>query len=71
LRSNGIFPRRLVNTWSFPEHESINGYIYLRYHNVVDGLVLGKHNTTEMTEYSDMFVGKNMIYENGGSEIWK
>ena len=70
LRSSGIFRRGEINTWSFLEHKKIKGYIYLRYYNVVDGLVLGKHNTTEMTEYSDMFIGKNRIYDNGGSEVW-
>jgi uncharacterized membrane protein len=53
------------------QHEKINGYIILRYYNVVDGLVLREHNTTEMIEYSDMFIGKNRIYNNGGSEVWR
>jgi uncharacterized membrane protein len=48
------------------------GYIYLRYYNVVDGKLLDwqneKHN---MTEYQDKFVGKSKIYSTGGSEIWR
>jgi uncharacterized membrane protein len=53
------------------EDRKINGYIYLRYYNVVDGKLLDmnikKHN---ITEYQDKFVGKGKIYNNGGSEVW-
>jgi uncharacterized membrane protein len=58
---------------SSSEHAKIEGYIYLRYYNVVDGLVLasGGGNTTEMQEYSDMLIGENRIYDNGGSEVWR
>jgi len=37
------------------------GYIYLRYNDVVNG---------RLEEFSDTFIGKSMIYDNGGSEIW-
>jgi uncharacterized membrane protein len=54
------------------EDRKINGYIYLRYYNVVDSKLLdhqyGKHN---ITEYQDKFVGKNKVYNNGGSEVWR
>ena len=54
------------------EDKKINGYIYLRYYNVVDGKLVDRqceeHN---MTEYRDKFVGKSKIYNNGGSEVWR
>ena len=50
----------------------IKGFIYLRYYNVVDGklfgLSYGEHN---ITDYSDVFVIRSNIYNNGGAEIWK
>ena len=67
LRTQCLIPSGIINHRSFSKHEKIDGYIHLRYHNVVEGLV-GIHN---MTEYADMFVGKNMIYTNGGSEVWR
>jgi uncharacterized membrane protein len=46
-------------------------YIYLRYTGVVDKKLLDAdfqwHN---MTEYSHLFVEKNKIYNNGGSEVY-
>jgi uncharacterized membrane protein len=73
LRTQCLIPSKTINSWSFSKHEKINGYIILRYYNVVDGLVVQSvgGNPTEMTEYSDMFIGKNMIYDNGGSEVWR
>ena len=48
-----------------------NGYIYLRYTGVVDKKLMDAdfqwHN---MTEYSHLFVEKNKIYNNGGSEVY-
>ena len=56
----------------FVEDIKINGYIYLRYYNEVDGKLLDwnieKHN---ITEYQDKFVRKGKIYSNGGSEIYR
>ena len=54
------------------EDRKINGYIYLRYYNVVDSKLMdrqyGEHN---IAEYQDKFVGTSKIYNNGGSEIWR
>jgi uncharacterized membrane protein len=70
LTDQGIIAN--VDRWSLRERKKINGYIYLGYYNVVDNKLINSsavvHN---MTEYSDMFVGKNKIYNNGGSEIWR
>ena len=43
---------------------------YLRYYNI-GGKILDKGEEHNMTEYQDKFVGKNKIYNNGGSEVWK
>jgi uncharacterized membrane protein len=67
---------RNYDIWAFfVEGRKIEGYIYLRYYNVVNGKILGgqgaqkgEHN---MTEYQDKFVDKNRIYNNGGSEVWR
>ena len=47
----------------YQEGKEIDGYIYLRYTDVVDGKLVAK--------YPDIFVEKNKICANGGSEIYK
>ena len=73
LRTQCPILYKSINCQFLSQHEKINGYIILRYYNVVDGLVVQstRGNPTEMTEYSDRFIGKNMIYDNGGSEVWR
>jgi len=66
--SQCTIPKYLIDYMAFSKRKEIDEYIYLRYYNVVDELLYGGHN---MTEYSDMFVGKDRIYDNGGSEVWK
>lgn len=48
------------------------GYIYLRYQNVVDGEILKSSwkDVHNLTEYSHLFAGKSKIYGNGGSEVY-
>ncbi|MCK4731902.1 MAG: DUF2206 domain-containing protein, partial [Methanophagales archaeon] len=54
------------------EDKKINGYIYLRYYNVVDDKLLDRQNEEHnIAEYQDKFVGKNRIYASGGSEIYR
>lgn len=54
------------------EDKKINGYIYLRYYNVVDGKLLDRQKEEHnITEYQDKFAGKSKIYGNGGSEIYR
>jgi uncharacterized membrane protein len=56
----------------FIEYRKINGYIYLRYYNIVTGKLLDPQNEEHnITEYQDKFVEKNRIYDNGGSEVWR
>jgi uncharacterized membrane protein len=48
------------------------GYIYLRYTGVVNGKLLdGKYQWHNLTDYSDIFIEKGKIYNNGGSEVYK
>jgi uncharacterized membrane protein len=56
---------------SLVEHKDINGYIYLRRRNIIDGKLLNESNMYNITEYSGIFAVKNRIYGNGGSEVWK
>lgn len=59
-------------TFDFCQNEIEEGYIYLRYTCVVNGKLMDKtHQWHNLTEYTHLFVGKNWIYNNGGSEVWK
>jgi uncharacterized membrane protein len=70
--SQGQISPSLIDLYSLVKHEKIRGYIYLRYYNIVDGKLLSVKNVIyNMTEYSDIFVEKNRIYDAGGSEIWR
>jgi uncharacterized membrane protein len=53
------------------ENREIEGYIYLRYYNVVEGKLSSRYEEHNMTEYQDKFVGKSKVYNCGGSEIWR
>ena len=56
----------LIQGWRF------KGYLYLWYRNVVHGeLIDSKGEIYNMTDYSDTFIEKNRLYDNGGSEVWK
>jgi len=75
LVSQGKISWRLVDGRSFSRQEEINGYLCLSYNNVVnDKLVIsgrGERTEHDMSEYTNRFVGKNKLYANGGSEIWR
>jgi uncharacterized membrane protein len=50
-----------------------SGYIYLGYANVNDQAVIelsNNINKTNITSYSNLFISKSRIYDNGGSQIW-
>lgn len=74
--SNRLISQGGIQSWRIDNHSlierdsEINGYIYLRYHNVVNGKVLDEQGSHDISEYQDKFAGKGMIYSNGGSEIW-
>ena len=76
LISQGMLAPNLVDNSllkRLSENKKIEGYIYLRYCNVVDGKLSGTDYLLlyNMTEYSDVFIKKNKIYANGGSEIYR
>ena len=56
----------------FEKDKKIDGYIYLRYSNIMNGELIGRHNKVyNMTDYQDFFLKENKIYSNGGAEVWK
>lgn len=63
-----------MNTQFFDYNKTIeDGYIYLRYANVKRGVVYIKHLDIErenILNYIHLFIGKNKIYSNDGSEVW-
>ena len=66
------FSKGLTDSGALLKHKEIEGYIYLRYVNVVNGKLWERggqwHN---LTDYSEVFIGKGKIYDNGGSEVYK
>jgi uncharacterized membrane protein len=47
------------------------GYLYIRYTGVVDGKFLDENRQWHnITTYHNIFINKNKIYDNNGSEIW-
>jgi len=69
-------PKLTPSTETVPE----DAYVYLQYLNVVEGigtryapeLPFGRRDSTySMSDISHLFEGKNKIYSNGGSEIYK
>jgi len=69
LISQGEFsPRSAVST-SYLKYKK--GYIYLSYSNVVNGKLVTPEGVVNMSDCADVFVGKDMIYDNGGSEVWR
>jgi uncharacterized membrane protein len=55
-----------------PAWEIKTGYIYLRTVNTIKGVIYPTYyNSTSITNYSHLFINKNKIYANGGSEVYK
>jgi uncharacterized membrane protein len=72
LRSQGRISVSLVDVSSLIEHRECNGYIWLRYYNVINRKLAGpRYSTYNLSGYSHQFIGKSKIYSNGGSEVWK
>ena len=67
--------RPSTSTSFFGDNETVDdGYIYLRYANVVAEKVYPrgyKFNYVNITKYSHLFQGKSKIYNNGGTEIYE
>ena len=72
ISQGGISPRTIDRYTLLEKDEKIKGYIYLRYHNIVEGKLLDAQNEEhDIMQYSNKFYGKNKLYNNGGTEIWK
>ena len=66
MSQRGISSRSILNIKKIED-----GYIYLRYYNLVADEFLPAHGEAHnMTEYSDIFIKKSTIYDNGGSVIY-
>ena len=63
-----------LNNSIFSWNKTVNGgYIYLGYLNVNKNEVLPVYtnlNLQNMSSYSNLFLRKNKIYDNGGSQVW-
>jgi uncharacterized membrane protein len=77
LISQASFSLNSIDRTSLLNHKEIKGYIYLRYYNVVNDKLVGRNESSyiftsyNLTEYDDVFVGRNNIYNNGGSEVYR
>ena len=72
LISQGMIPFNKIDRYTrLKPHEYIDGYIYLRYRNVVYGKVLDGYSESEFEEYEGIFAGEDKIYTNGGSEVYR
>lgn len=76
LISQAGFLPNSINRYNLAHHEKIDGYIYLRYYNVVNAKLVGRDESSgiftsyNLTEYDDVFVERNNIYNNSGSEVY-
>ena len=77
LVSQAGFPPESIRWYRLVCHEKIDGHIYLRYQNVVNNELVGRNKSShiftyyDLAEYDDIFMAKDNIYSNGGSEVWK
>jgi len=72
LVSQGKFSPRLIGDMTLLQGSEVDGYIYLGYNNVVKGKLAGGGDVLyDMSDYSDMFINKDRLYANGGSEVWR
>jgi len=77
LVSQASFSSRSISWYKFVHQKKIDGYIYLRYYNVVNEKLVGRNESTyvftsyNLTEYDDFFRGRDNIYNNGGAEVYR
>lgn len=72
LTSQGMIPPSAISAGSFIKYGKIDGYIYLRHYNVVEGKLMDYHNEIyNMTDYQDTLTEKNEIYDGGCSKIYR
>jgi len=67
----------ILGTFFLSNKPISQGYIFLRYQNVVKGEIVPflvrkiKEDYVPLANYSHLFIGKSKIYSNGGSEVWR
>ena len=72
LISQGKISPGRIEGYAFSKHcKKIKGYIYLSYNNVVNSKLVVEGITYNLSEYSDMFIGKDKIYDSRGAEIYR
>lgn len=72
LRSQGAISPEVTNSRRLATDTLVDGYIYLRWANVVAGELLTPALVyDDMSEYSHQFVGRIRIYASDGSEVWR
>ena len=70
LLSQGMISPSVIDIWSLILHGRADGYIYLRYQNIVTGkLIDSSYEKYNMTEYTNIFIEKNEIYDCGYSKV--
>ena len=71
-RSLGQIEMYLIDTLIEATEPSEEGYIYLRYRGVVDGILMDRYRQWhDISEYQDAFTWRNLIYTNSGSQAWR
>ena len=71
LENQGVYSYFQATYPISTEHVVVEGYIYLRYYNVIEGKLLERgFQPHDLTEYDCLFEEKPLIYTNGGSEVW-
>ena len=75
LISQGLIPPQLTDRYRLAtDDNTVSGYIYLRWANVVESKLSAKMGEATYNDIRDnvhQFVGKNKIYASNGSEIWR
>ncbi|MCM1987579.1 DUF2206 domain-containing protein [Methanococcoides seepicolus] len=76
LISQGNYPPKSVGWYNLKLHQNNDGYIYLRAYNVIYGKFVERDessriiSSTNLSDYDDFFINKNLIYNNNGTEIY-
>jgi uncharacterized membrane protein len=75
LMSQGMIPMRYIGdlVGFLQGNQELNGYIYLRYYNIVEEKISASGSTEipELFTHGDRLSMEEKIYENGGSDIFK
>jgi uncharacterized membrane protein len=73
LESQGKIAASRINSEWFASYVKMEGYIYLRCQNVLRGILInpdGIPKNYNMTNYQDLFIKSNEIFDDGSSKIY-